>query len=46
LLGHYKLSALEVSPRLREQYHDLQRENVVSVQVLMQAVVVAGAVLQ
>jgi hypothetical protein len=46
LLGHHELAALEVSPRLRKQDHELERKNVLPVKILMQAVVVASAVLQ
>src|SRR5271165_5642712 len=38
LLGHHELAALEVPPRLRKQDHELERKNVLPVQVLMQAV--------
>src|SRR5207249_5504241 len=41
LLGQHELTAREVSSRRREQHGDLQREDVLSVEVLMQAIVVA-----
>src|SRR6476659_2022982 len=46
LLGHHELAAFEVAARLREQQHKLKRKGVLPVNILMQAVVVAGAVLQ
>ena len=46
LLGHYELAALEVLAGLGKQHNELKREHVLPVQILMQAVVVAGAVLQ
>jgi hypothetical protein len=46
LLGHHELATFEIAARLRQQYHHLQRENMLAVQILVQAVVVVGAVLQ
>src|SRR6188472_195264 len=42
LLGEYELATLEVSRRCREQARDLDRKNVRAVEILVQAVVVAG----
>ena len=46
LLGQNELAAGEIMQRLGEQHGDLQREDVLAVQILVQAVVVAGTVLQ
>ena len=46
LLGQHELAAGEIAARLRQQDRDLQRKHMLAVEVLMQAVVVAGAVLQ
>src|SRR5438105_15174978 len=46
LLGHDKLSAGEIGARSREQNRDLQRKYVLAVEVLMEAIVVAGTILQ
>ena len=46
LLGHHELATFEIAPRLRKQYHHLQREHMLAVEILVQAVVVVGAVLQ
>ena len=44
LLGHDELAAGEVAPRLGQQDRQLQRKHVLAVEVLMQAVVVAGTI--
>ena len=44
LLGQHELAAGEVSARLRQQDGELQREDMLAVEVLVEAVVVAGAV--
>ncbi len=41
LLRHHKFAAREVLLRFRQQNGELQRENMIAVQVLMQAVVIA-----
>ena len=41
LLRQDELAAVEIAPRLRQQYCRLQREGEVAVKILMQAVVVA-----
>ena len=46
LFGQHKFTALEIFGRLGEEDRDLQRENVLTVQVLVQTIVVAGTVLQ
>src|ERR1700724_95897 len=46
LLGEHEVSAGEVGIRPRQQKRDLQRKDVLAVEILMQAVVVALAVLQ
>ena len=46
LLGQHQFAAIELGAGAREQEHALQREHVLAVQVLVQAVVVAGAVPQ
>src|ERR1700677_1071414 len=46
LLRQHELAALEVDAGLGQQRRDLQRKNVLAVEILMQAVVVAGAVSQ
>ncbi len=46
LLGDHELPTGEVAARLGEQDRHLQREDVLAIEVLVQAVVVAGAVLQ
>src|ERR1700722_704116 len=46
LLGQYELAAGEVMARLGEQDRELQRKEMLAVHVLMQAIVVAGAVAQ
>jgi hypothetical protein len=46
LLGHHEFVAREVPSRRREQHSDLQREDVFPVEVLMQAGIVALAVLK
>ena len=46
LLGHHELAAVEVAARCRQQQHHLQRKHLIAVQVLVQAVEVARAVLQ
>jgi hypothetical protein len=44
LLRHHKLASRKVLTRFRQQYRELNRKNVFAVQVLMQAVVIVGAV--
>ena len=44
LLGEHQLAAGEVRSRLGQQDHDLQREHMLAIEILMQAVVVTGAV--
>src|SRR5688572_6514393 len=46
LLGHYEFAAGEVPLRFAEQDRELQRKDVLAVEILMQAVVVARTVLQ
>ncbi len=46
LLGHDELSTGEVPARPRQENRDLQREDVLAVDILMQAVVVVDLVLQ
>src|SRR5438477_3881243 len=46
LLGHHELASMEVSPGFGEKYRELQRENMHSVEILMQTVVIAGFILQ
>ncbi len=46
LLRQHEFPPVEIRPRLRQQHGRLQREHVLAVQVLVQAVVVAGTVLQ
>ena len=46
LFGQHKFAAVEIALRLGKQDRDLQRKDVLAVQVLMQAVVVVNAVLQ
>jgi hypothetical protein len=46
LLGEDELAAGEVLVRLRQQDRDLQGEDVLAIEVLMQAVEIAGTVLQ
>src|SRR5262249_27323608 len=46
LLGQDELSALEVAPGLGQQDRDLQRKHMLAIEVLMQAIVVTGLVLQ
>jgi hypothetical protein len=46
LLGEQEFTAGKILPRPGEQNGHLQREDMLAVQVLMQAVIVAGAVLQ
>jgi hypothetical protein len=46
LFGQHKFTALEIFGRIGEKDRDLQRENVLAVQILVQAIVVAGTVLQ
>src|SRR6185295_16397541 len=46
LLGQHELAAREIQPRRGEQEGGLQREHMLSIEILMQAVVVALAVLQ
>ena len=46
LLGEDELAAVEIPSRLGQERRDLQREDVLSVQILMQAVVIVRSVLQ
>ena len=46
LLGQHEFAAGEIATRFRQQYRDLQREHVLAIEILMQAIVVAGAILQ
>ena len=46
LLGQHEFTAVKIALRLGEQDRDLQRKKVLAVHVLMQAIVVAGAVAQ
>src|SRR5215469_13891348 len=46
LFSHDELTAGEVLVRLREQDHQLQRKHTLPVEILVQAVVVPGAVVQ
>src|SRR5687767_13470931 len=46
LFGHDEFSASEVAPRLGQQDRELQRKDVLAVEILVKTVVVAGAVLQ
>ena len=46
LLGQHELAAGEVASRIGQQDRELQREDVLAVKILVQAVVIAFAVLQ
>jgi hypothetical protein len=46
LLSQHKFSTLEVRSRVRQQDSHLQRKNMLSVEILMETIVVSGAVLQ
>src|SRR5437868_587426 len=46
LLGHHKLASMEVSPRFREKNCQLQREDVLSIEILMKTVVISRSILQ
>ena len=46
LFSQHKFAAFEVFDRLRQENRNLQREDMLPVQVLMQTVVITGAVLQ
>ena len=46
LLGQHELAAVEIRARLRQQDRDLQREDMLAVEILVQAVVVARAIAQ
>ncbi len=46
LLGQHELAAGEIAPWFRQQDRDLQRKHVLAIEVLVQAVVVALAILQ
>src|SRR5258708_29295207 len=46
LLRHHEFAAHEVLARLGQQDGELKRENMLTVEVLMQAVVIIGAVLE
>ena len=45
-LGQHEFAAAEIAPRRREQDRDLQRKGELAVEILMQAIKVAGGVLQ
>src|SRR5262245_24948058 len=46
LLGQYEFAPGEIAPGLGQQDRELQRKYVLSVEILMQAVIVLGAVLE
>ncbi len=46
LLRHREFAAFKIAARLRKQYRHLQRKYLFSVQILMQAVVVAASILE
>ena len=46
LLGQHEFATGEIAARFRQQDRDLQREHMLAVEVLMQAVVVTGPILQ
>src|SRR5436190_8802182 len=46
LLREHQLAALEIASGLGEEHSDLQREDVLAAEILVQAVVVAGAIAQ
>src|SRR4051812_34580815 len=46
LFGQHEFTTGEIAPGFREEYRDLQREHMLAIEVLVQAVVVAGAILQ
>ena len=46
LLRQYKFAASEISLRFRQQDCELKRKNVLAVEVLMEAIVIAGFVLK
>src|SRR5207253_8285835 len=46
LLGHHELASMEISPGFGEKNRELQREDMLSVEILMQTVVIACSILQ
>src|SRR5215472_10329962 len=46
LLDQHELAAFEIAARLRQENRDLQRKDVLAIEVLMQAIVVADLVLK
>src|SRR5438105_6972327 len=46
LFGQYELAAGEIAPRFRQEDRDLQREHMLAVEILMQAIVITGLILQ
>ena len=46
LLGHYEFAAREVFVGFRQEYCKLERENMLAIEVLVQAVVIIGLVLE
>ena len=46
LFGEHEFAAGEIATGFREQYRDLQREHVLAIEVLMQAILVTGPRLQ
>ena len=46
LFGQYEFTASEITLRFRQQNCELKRENVFAIEILMQAVVIAGLILK
>lgn len=46
LLGQHELAAGEIASRLGQEDRDLEREHVLAIEILMQAVEIAGLILQ
>src|SRR5437868_10066901 len=46
LLGHHELASMEVASWFREKNRQLQREDVLSIQILMKTVVISRSILQ
>src|SRR6266403_3930579 len=46
LLGQHEFAAGKIAARFRKKDHDLQRKHMLAIEVLMQAVVVTGPILQ
>ena len=46
LLGQHEFAAGEIAARLRQQHRHLQREDMLAIEVLMQAIVIASLILQ